>query len=435
MLKLTQADFAVRRLELARKMGAHSIAIIATNAVSYRNSDVDYKYRADSSFYYLTGFPEPEAIAVIQTFDDVDEYEYSLFCRERDPELEIWNGYREGLEGAKSAYHADASYAIDDFDEEVVELLSHAHKVYFRIGHDADFDIRITSIIQQHHLKLSLLQLDPIVDAMRLIKSDKEIGLMKKAAEISAVAHTKAMESARSGMMEYELEAELNYVFGKHGCVPAYGSIVGSGENGCILHYVENNKKMEDGQLVLIDAGCEYEYYASDITRTFPVNGVFSKEQRIIYQLVLDAQLAAIDAVRIGNPYRKPHDIVVRILTQGLLELGLLQGNLEDLIGDEAYRQFYMHGTGHWLGLDVHDVGGYKTKEGPRHYEAGMVVTIEPGVYISPKDTTVPEKWRGIGIRIEDDIVVTFEGPQVLTASVVKEIDDIEALMKSTANK
>jgi Xaa-Pro aminopeptidase len=433
MLKLTQADFEARRLKLAHTIGPNSIVIIGTNPVCYRNSDVDYKYRADSSFYYLTGFQEPEAIAVIETSDTSGEYKYTLFCRERNLEMEIWNGYRAGLEGAKTLFNADESYVIESFEEKIVDKLSHAEKLYFRVGHDSDFDAYLANIIQKNNLTLTPLQLDSIVDEMRLIKSEKEIALMRKAAEISAIAHTKAMENVRIGMMEYELEAELHYIFGKNGCVPAYGSIVGSGSNGCVLHYVENNKKMEDGQLVLIDAGCEYEYYASDITRTFPVNGVFSKEQRIIYQLVLDAQLAAIDAVRIGNSYRKPHDIVVRILTQGLLELGLLQGHLDDLIADEEYRRFYMHGTGHWLGLDVHDVGAYKTSEGSRCFENGMVITIEPGIYISPTDKTVHAKWRGIGIRIEDDILVTAQGPQVLTENVVKEIDDIESLIKSAA--
>ena len=252
---------------------------------------------------------------------------------------------------------------------------------------------------------------------------------MQIAANISAEAHTLAMQNVKPEMMEYALEAELNYIFGKNGCVPAYNSIVGGGENACILHYVENNKPLKDGDLVLIDAACEYEFYASDITRTFPVNGKFSPEQKALYNIVLDAQLAAIDATRIGNHYKYPHEVAVKILTQGLVDLGLMSGNVDELVESEAFRQFFMHGTGHWLGMDVHDVGAYKTGEDWRAYEAGMVVTVEPGLYIAPDDETVDAKWRGIGIRIEDDIVVTENGPLVLTKNVVKTVDEIESLM------
>ena len=268
-----------------------------------------------------------------------------------------------------------------------------------------------------------------LLDEMRLDKSAEEIQLMQIASNISAEAHTRAMQSVRPNMMEYALEAELNYIFGKNGCVPSYNSIVGGGENGCILHYVENNKVLKDGDLVLIDAACEYELYASDITRTFPVNGKFSPEQKALYQVVLDSQIAAIDAVKIGNSYKEPHHIAVQILVQGLLDLGIMQGDLEDIIETESYRQFYMHGTGHWLGMDVHDVGTYKHGDDWRVYEEGMVVTVEPGLYIAPDDESVAEKWRGIGIRIEDDVVATVNGPLVLTKNVVKSVEDIEALM------
>lgn len=438
-MKLTQADFKQRRDHLAQKMGANSVAIIATRAEMYRNRDADYKYRADSSFYYLTGFAEPEAVAVLETFAEGETYRYSLFCRERNREMEIWNGYRAGVEGAVEIYGADEAFAIDLLDQEIIAKLLNKDRLYFRIGHQAEFDARVSQWIQKADAQqrrgstspAEVIQLDRLIDEMRLKKSAQEIELMQIASNISADAHTRAMQSVKPEMMEYALEAELNYIFGKHGCVPAYNSIVGGGENACILHYVENNKPLKDGDLVLIDAACEYEFYASDITRTFPVNGKFSPEQKALYNIVLDAQLAAIDATRIGNHYKYPHEVAVKILTQGLVDLGLLSGNVDELVESEAFRQFFMHGTGHWLGMDVHDVGAYKHGEDWRAYEAGMVVTVEPGLYVAPDDETVDAKWRGIGIRIEDDIVVTENGPLVLTKNVVKTVEEIEQLMAS----
>ena len=438
MKKLTQVDFQQRRDHLAAEMGLNSIAIIATRAEMLRNRDADYKYRTDSSFFYLTGFAEPEAVAVIETFDSEDEgYSYSLFCRERDREMEIWNGYRAGIDGAVDDYEADEACAIDLLDEEIIGKLQGKEKLFYRIGQNAEFDARVAKWIATASGETrrgasapnQIVQLDTIVDEMRLHKDAQEIELMQIASDISAEAHTKAMQTVRPGMMEYALEAELNYVFGKNGCVPSYNSIVGGGENACILHYVENNKELKDGDLVLIDAACEYEFYASDITRTFPVNGKFSPEQKALYNIVLDAQIAAIHAVQIGNSYKEPHHVAVRILVQGLLDLGIMQGDLEDIIATEKFRQFYMHGTGHWLGMDVHDVGTYKENGEWRTYEEGMVVTIEPGLYIAPDDETVDPKWRGIGIRIEDDIVATANGPLNLTEKVVKTVADIEALM------
>ena len=438
MKKLTQADFQERRDILAGEMGLRSIAIIATSPVALRNRDADYKYRADSSFFYLTGFAEPEAVAVIETFDSEEEgYTYSLFCRERDREMEIWNGYRTGVDGAIDDYEADEAYAIDLLDEEILTKLQNKDKLFYRIGHNAEFDARVAKWVatasgesrRGTSAPAQIMQLDRIVDEMRLHKDENEIELMQIASDISAEAHTLAMQKVRPGMMEYALEAELNYVFGKNGCVPSYNSIVGGGENACILHYVENDKELKDGDLVLIDAACEYQFYASDITRTFPVNGKFSPEQKALYNVVLDAQIAAINAVQIGNSYKEPHNVAVRILVQGLLDLGIMQGELEEIIQTESFRQFYMHGTGHWLGMDVHDVGTYKANGEWRAYEEGMVVTVEPGLYIAPDDETVDAKWRGIGIRIEDDVVATKNGPLVLTAKVVKTVEDIEALM------
>ena len=438
MMKLTQADFQERRDRLAEEMGPHSIAIIATSPVAMRNRDADYKFRADSSFFYLTGFAEPEAVAIIETFESIDEgYTYSLFCRERDREMEIWHGYRAGVDGAVEDYDADEAYAIDLLDEEIIEKLLNKQKLFYRMGQQADFDARVAKWIAEANgesrkgisAPAQVIQLDRILDEMRLHKSTQEIELMQIASTISAQAHTRAMQAVKPGMMEYALEAELNYIFGQNGCVPSYNSIVGGGENGCILHYVENDKVLKDGDLVLIDAACEYQLYASDITRTFPVNGKFSSEQKALYEVVLKAQLAAIDAVRIGNSYKEPHRIAVRILVQGLLDLGLMQGDIEQIIESESFHQFYMHGTGHWLGMDVHDVGSYKIEGEWRVYEEGMAVTVEPGLYIAPDDETVDEKWRGIGIRIEDDVVVTKDGPRVLTAAVVKTVEEIEALM------
>ena len=438
MKKLTQEHFQERRDILAGEMGLRSIAIIATSPVAMRNNDADYKYRADSSFFYLTGFAEPEAVAVIETFDTEEEgYCYSLFCRERNREMEIWNGYRAGIDGAIENYEADEAFAIESLDEEIIGKLTDKDKVFYRIGHDADFDIRVAKWVKKaeqqqrggFNTPARLIQLNRIVDEMRLHKSADEIELMQIASDISAEAHTRAMKAVKPSMMEYALEAELNYVFGKNGCVPAYNSIVGGGENACILHYVENDQELKDGDLVLIDAACEYQLYASDITRTFPVNGKFSPEQKALYNIILDSQIAAIDAVRIGNSYKEPHNVAVKILVQGLLDLGIMQGDLEQIIASESYRQFYMHGTGHWLGMDVHDVGSYKMNSHWRNYAEGMVVTIEPGLYIVPDDSTVDEKWRGIGIRIEDDVVVTKNGPLVLTKNVVKTVEEIEALM------
>ncbi|WP_081406907.1 aminopeptidase P N-terminal domain-containing protein [Acinetobacter harbinensis] len=441
-MKLTQADFQERRDRLAEEMGPHGIAIIATSAVAMRNRDADYKFRADSSFFYLTGFAEPEAVAVIETFESIDEgYTYSLFCRERNRDLEIWNGYRAGVDGAVDEYEADEAYAIDLLDQEIIEKLLNKQKLFYRIGQQAEFDARVSQWIaeadaQQRRGNGSpayVIQLDRLLDEMRLHKSAKEIELMQIAANISSEAHIRAMQTVKPDMMEYALEAELNYIFGQNGCVPAYNSIVGGGANGCILHYVENDQVLKDGDLVLIDAACEYQLYASDITRTFPVNGKFSPEQKALYEVVLKAQLAAIDAVQVGNSYKEPHHVAVRILVQGLLDLGLMQGDLDQIIKSERFNQFYMHGTGHWLGMDVHDVGSYKAEGDWRAYEAGMVVTIEPGLYIAPDDETVDAKWRGIGIRIEDDVVATAEGPLVLTKNVVKSVTDIEALMATAS--
>lgn len=436
-----QMPFTNRRARLIEHMGDDAIAIIATREEMYRNRDADYKFRADSSFYYLTGFAEPEAVAVIQSNNDQP---YTLFCRERNREMEIWNGLRAGVDGAVSDYAADQAFTIDQLDEQLITLLAGKKRLYVRLGQSEAFDLRVTGWLkkiaanqrQGGQPPVEIIQLDSVLDEMRLFKDEYEINLMRQAAQISAQAHIRAMQTVQPDMMEYALEAEVLYVMQKNGCQTAYNSIVGGGANGCILHYVENNQPLKDGDLVLIDAGAELDHYAADITRTFPVNGKFSPEQKALYELVLKAQLAAIDVILPGSHYRLPHEIAVSILTQGLVKLGLLKGNIDELIAAEGYRQFYMHGTGHWLGMDVHDVGSYKVaKQGNeatwRPYAAGMVVTVEPGLYIAPDDHTVEARWRGIGIRIEDDVLVTAFGNEVLTREVPKTVEEIELLMQS----
>ena len=436
-----QAPFANRRARLIERMGSDAVAIIATREEMYRNRDADYKFRADSSFYYLTGFAEPEAVAVLSSDS---QQPYTLFCRERNREMEIWNGLRAGIEGAVSDYSADQAFTIDQLDEQIIQFLSDKKRLYVRLGHSDAFDLRVIGWLkkiaanqrQGGQPPVEIIQLDSVLDEMRLFKDDFEINLMRQAAKISAQAHIRAMQTVQPDMMEYALEAEVLYVMQKNGCQTAYNSIVGGGANGCILHYVENNQPLKDGDLVLIDAGAELDHYAADITRTFPVNGKFSVEQKALYELVLKAQLAAIDAIKSGNHYRLPHEMAVQILTTGLVDLGLLKGSVDELIKSEAYRQFYMHGTGHWLGMDVHDVGSYKVTQQSneaewRPYEAGMVVTVEPGLYIAPDDETVDARWRGIGIRIEDDVLVTITGNEVLTKDVPKTVIEIEQLMQT----
>lgn len=439
MTTFDQQVFAARRQRLLTQMSgsdkSQAIAIIPTSKVAIRNRDADYKFRADSSFYYLTGFAEPESVAVLQTNSATP---YTLFCRERNREREIWDGLRAGTAGAVDTFLADQAFAIESLDQQILKLLEGKQRVYVRLGQDAEFDARLSGWLKQisaqqrqgGQVPLEIVQLDHLLDEMRLFKDEHEIALMRRAAEISAAAHVRAMQQVKPDMMEYALEAEILYEFQKNGCLTAYNSIVGGGENACILHYVENNKPLKSGDLVLIDAGAELDHYAADITRTFPVNGKFSPEQKALYELVLKAQLAAIEVTKVGYHYRAPHETVVQILTEGLVELGLLQGDVTELIQTEQYRRFFMHGTGHWLGMDVHDVGSYKIDGAWRGYQPGMVITVEPGLYVAPDDETVEARWRGIGIRIEDDVLVTETGNDVLTKDVPKAVADIEALMQ-----
>ena len=440
---MTSKEFARHRKQLLSSMDPGSIAVVPTSPERQRNRDVDHPYRPDSDFFYLTGFPEPEAVAVLIPGRRVGKKlaQYILFCRERDEQMETWHGRRTGLEGARQHYGADDAFPIGDIDDILPRLMENKTRVYYAMGAHEALDNKMIGWLKEVRKKersgikapIEFASLDPLVHEMRLFKSRAEISHMRRAAKVSAQAHCRAMQVCRPGMMEFQIEAELVHEFMKNGCrSAAYPAIVGGGENGCILHYTENESRLNDGDLLLIDAGAEHHNYAADITRTFPVNGVFSPEQRALYQLVLDAQKAAIAKVTPGNHWNQPHDAAVRVLTRGLIKLGLLKGPPAKLIKEGAYRRFYMHRTGHWLGMDVHDVGDYKIDGKWRLFEPGMALTVEPGLYIPEGCKGVAKKWWNIGIRIEDDVIVTRQGHEVLTTGVPKEIDEIEALMASS---
>jgi len=435
-MSISKTEYARRRKNLMALMEPNSIAIIPSAAEQVRSRDTHYSFRQDSDFYYLCGFVEPAAVLVL--LPGRRHGQFVMFCRERDPTMELWHGYRAGPEGACAQYAADDAFPIGDIDEILPGLLEGSERVYYSMGRSPDFDSQIMGWVNSLRSKQAtgavppgeLTDLDHMLHEQRLLKSAAELRVLRKAGAITARAHQQVMRNCRPGMYEYELEAQLQYSFASAGARhAAYPSIVGSGENGCILHYVENSGKMRDGDLVLIDAGCELECYASDVTRTFPVNGRFSGEQRALYELVLKAQQAAIAQIKPGNHWNQPHDTSVRVITEGLVKLGLLKGKVSNLIKREAYRSFYMHRVGHWMGLDVHDVGDYRVAGEWRVLEPGMVLTVEPGIYVSPHDTKVAKKWRGIGIRIEDDVVVTDSGCEVLTSSLPKTVEEIEALM------
>ncbi|MBP7711795.1 MAG: Xaa-Pro aminopeptidase [Gammaproteobacteria bacterium] len=439
-LTLDRKEFARRRKSLMRQMDANGVAILFTAPVRMRNRDVEYAFRPDSDFYYLTGFPEPEAVMVL--VPGRPEGEYLLFVRERDLAKEVWNGRRAGLEGACAEYGADDAFPIGDIDDIVPGLIENRDRVFYAMGVYPDVDQQVMGWVSRVRSRAragvsvpgEFVALDQLVHEMRLVKSAGELRLMRRAAEVTAAAHVRAMRVARPGMTEYQVEAELVHAFMSGGCrASAYAPIVGSGENGVILHYTENRDPLRDGDLLLIDAGAEYEYYAADITRTFPVNGRFTPPQRELYELVLQAQEAAIAKVRPGNHWNEPHEAAVAAITRGLVELGLLKGRVPRLVKEEAYKPFYMHRTGHWLGMDVHDVGDYKVDGEWRVLEPGMTMTVEPGLYVAPGARGVPRRWWGIGIRIEDDVLVTRDGCEVLTRAVPKTVADVEALMASAA--
>lgn len=434
---MNKKDFARRRRQLMRMIGKGGIAILPAAPTRVRNRDVEHAFRQDSDFHYLTGFDEPEAVTVL--LPGRPHGEFVLFCRDRDPERETWDGYRAGPEGAVRDYGADDAFPISDIDDILPGMLEHCERVYYTMGLNAEFDQRLLGWVNQLRAAAKtgvttpteFIDLDHLLHDMRLFKSRSEIAAMRKAARIAAAAHVRAMRSCRPGMWEYEIEAEFLHEFRRHDATTSYQPIVGGGANGCILHYVENKDRLKEGELLLIDAGCEYQSYASDITRTFPVSGRFSSAQRALYEVVLKAQQAAIDKVRPGNHWDEPHDAAVRVLTRGLVKLGLLKGRVSTLVKNGDYRRFYMHRTGHWLGLDVHDVGDYKVGDQWRVLEPGMVLTVEPGLYIAPGSKGVAKKWWGTGIRIEDDVLVTADGAEVLSAGAPKDPDEIERIMQA----
>ena len=429
-------EYKRRRKKLMDMMGDESIAIIPTASVYIRNRDVEYPFRPDSDFCYLTGYPEPEAVAVL--IPDRHHGEYVLFCRENDPVMETWNGRRAGLDGAIECYGADDAFPIGDMDEILPGLLEDRQRIFYTMGNNSMFDQRVLGWVNQVRKRArtgvnapdEFISPNHLLHEMRLYKSRAEIAAMRKAAKISAAAHRRAMQMCRPGMMEYQIEAELKYTFMKLGAQEtAYPPIVGGGANSCILHYTENNQVLNDGDVLLIDAGSEYNGYASDISRTFPVNGKFSNAQREVYELVLKAQSAAIGKIKPGNHWNEPHEAAIEVLTAGMVELGILKGRLRQLIKDQAYTKYYMHRTGHWLGMDVHDVGDYKVEGEWRTFEPGMVMTVEPGIYLPASSKGLAKKWRNIGIRIEDDVLVTRTGNDILSKDAPKSVEEIEAMM------
>ncbi len=432
-LRAGNTEFARRRRQLARQMGKGTIAIVPAAPVRIRNNDVEYPYRQDSDFHYLTGFTEPEAVAVL--VPGRAQAEYILFVRDRDPLKETWEGRRAGPEGAVQRHGADDAFPIGDLDEILPGLMENRERVYYAMGTHPEFDQKVLAWLQtlrgmaRHgkHPPLEMVALDHVLHDMRLYKSRTEIGLMRESGRIAAAAQKRAMALTAPGRYEYEIAAELMHQYGRHNATASYQPIVGGGANSCILHYRENDARLEDGDLLLVDAGCEYQYYASDITRTWPVNGTFTPAQREIYQIVLAAQKAAIAATKPGNHWNEAHEAAVQVITQGLVSVGLLKGRVPRLIKEGAYRKYFMHRTGHWLGMDVHDVGDYKVGDAWRVLEPGMVMTVEPGIYIPAGTRGVPKRYWNCGIRIEDDVVVTASGCEVLTADVPGDPDEVEA--------
>ncbi|AFY84737.1 aminopeptidase P N-terminal domain-containing protein [Oscillatoria acuminata] len=426
------AEYQQRRQALMEKIGSGT-AIFRSAPMAVMHNDVEYTFRQDSDFYYLTGFNEPNAVAVFAPHHE--EHQFVLFVQPKDPEKEVWTGYRMGVEGAKERYGADEAYPISELEEKLPQYLIKASCIYYHVGRDRQFNETVLTHWQQLMRTypkrgtgpVAIQDSGTILHPLRLVKSPAELQLMRKAAEISVKAHIHAQEFAQPGRYEYEIQAEMEHLFrlqGGNGF--AYPSIVASGANSCILHYIENDRQLQENDLLLIDAGCAYGYYNADITRTFPISGAFTPEQQTIYDLVLEAQKQAVAQVQPGNPYSKIHETAVRVLVEGLMEIGLLVGDIEEIIKEEKYKPFYMHRTGHWLGLDVHDVGVYQNGEDPQNLQPGNVLTVEPGIYIGLETKPVegqpeiPDCWRGIGVRIEDDVLVTPDGHEVLTAGVPK---------------
>lgn len=426
-------------VEFMQRMEAGSVAVIPAAPELLRNADTHFEFRQNSDFYYLTGLNEPESVAVLCPGHAT--HKFVLFVRQRDKEREIWDGLRTGVEGAIAEFGADAAYEIGKLDEVLPKYLAGNTKLYYRLGLSESFDHRIVTLLNRVRAQIrsgvetpsTIIDPADILHEMRLRKTEAELASLRQAARISAAAHIAAMQACQPGMYEYELEAIIEYVFRKHGATaPAYGSIVGSGFNSTILHYNTNTKQIADGDVVLIDAGAEYNMFAGDITRTFPANGKFTRAQQAVYEVVLNANQAVIEMVKPGESFMALHDKAVAVVTEGLLALGLLKGEKKEIIEKKEYTKFFMHRTGHWLGMDVHDVGRYKVGDEWRKLEPGMCFTVEPGVYIQPGTDGVPEEYYNIGVRIEDDVLVTESGAEVLTSLVPKSVSEVEATMKQT---
>ncbi|MBR8833918.1 MAG: aminopeptidase P N-terminal domain-containing protein [Stigonema ocellatum SAG 48.90 = DSM 106950] len=434
-----QAEYRQRREQLMSKIG-NGIAIFRSAPTAVMHNDVEYTFRQDSDFFYLTGFNEPQAVALLAPHHP--EHRFVLFVQPKEREKEVWSGYRCGVEAAKLEYGADEAYPIAELDEKIPQYLEKADRIYYHLGRDRAFNDQILnhwqSLMRTYPKRgtgpIAIEDTGPILHSIRIVKSQAELELMRQAVNIAVEAHNHAMKFTKPGRYEYEVQAEMEYIFRSRGAMgPAYPTIVASGVNSCILHYIENHRQMQDQDLLLIDAGCAYGYYNSDITRTFPVGGKFTPEQKTLYEIVLEAQKQAIAQVQPGNPYKQIHDTAVRVLTEGLVELGILKGEIDKLIEFEKYKPYYMHRTGHWLGLDVHDVGVYQHGEDkPQILQPNQVLTVEPGLYIVP-DTKLAEdqpetdpRWVGIGIRIEDDVLVTPIGNEVLSAGVPKAVDEVQ---------
>ncbi len=432
---IKQKEYAKRRQQLMRMAGEDSIIILCAAPARFRNSDVQYPYRQDSDFLYLTGFREPQATLVM--IPEKNGGRCILFCRERDPEREIWDGPMAGLHGAVSHFGMDEAFAHEDIGQRLPGMLQDRDRIYYDLGRMPLFDQRLIGWLNEFrdkprktfHAPEEIHALDHMLHDLRLYKSREELVVMQRSAQVAIAAHERAMQLCQPGLNEADLHAEILHTLTRHQCEPSYQAIVGGGANACILHYIANKDPLRAGDLLLIDAGAEYDGYASDITRTFPVSGRYSPEQRDLYEVVLAAQTAAIDKARPGNAWQEVHDEAVRIATQGMIDLGILRLSLEEELAQQGYKHFYVHNTGHWLGLDVHDVGEYQIDGHSRELEPGMVMTVEPGIYIPPNDTSVRKCFRGLGIRIEDNVAITKKDPLVLTQRLVKTPDEIEALM------
>lgn len=434
---ITQQEYQQRRQKFMQQMGNNSIAIICTNHEYPRTQDIGFRFRPNGNFYYLTGFAEAECVAIF--IPGRLEGEFILFNLPRDPSREIWDGPRAGQKGAVKDFGADQSFAIEEFAKMLPELLLGKQKLFYQLAFANGIDNLLTQCITKFRnqsrlgttFPTEMIDATAIINEMRAVKSSAEIAIMRKAGGINVTAHQRMMEHCAIGMSEMQLAAEGMYVYGQNNCFElAYQSIVATGSNACILHYRAGTRELTNGELVLIDMGEEYEWYASDVTRTFPVNGKFSPEQKQIYELVLSVQLAVIDMIRPGIPFDSLQEYAVRLITEGLIKLGLLKGNCDDLIASKAYFDFYMHRVSHWIGLDAHDVAVYKINGQWRPLETGMALTVEPGIYISPNNKNVEARWRGIGVRIEDDVIVTSNGCENLTAAAPKTVAEIEALMR-----